>query len=335
MPAAIWRWLRYAPLTFWVIGGVGVAVGTVLRVLDGAGVEWWKAGPVRAGFEEFGQSVLWVTVPALLIAVLTAGSLGALALYVENWWGLRTEWSDDRTLTVRRGLLTTRSVGIERDRLRGVMLREPLLLRAGGGATVQAVAGGLGDAEEAQRRGSLLPPAPRATALRVAAGALRRSDTSPFRQPSLTTHPRAALHQRVRRGLYLAVLPPVVTLLALGVLLTPVLLHCAWMYAAVATVTVWLLARDAHRSLGHGLSGPYLLTRSGTFSRDTLALWRDTIAAWTLTTSPYGRRHGLVTLTAAVAAGRHGYRIPGLDAGEAPAFAAAASPGILDEWLVR
>ncbi|MCZ0992476.1 hypothetical protein O1L44_04150 [Streptomyces noursei] len=34
---------------------------------------------------------------------------------------------------------------IERARLRGVVLREPLLLRAGGGALVRAVASGLGN----------------------------------------------------------------------------------------------------------------------------------------------------------------------------------------------
>ncbi|MGW7369165.1 PH domain-containing protein [Streptomyces sp. NPDC054841] len=327
-----WRWLRYAPLTFWVIGGVGVAAGTVYRVLDAVGVELWRVGFVQRAFAEFGNSVLWLTVPAALLAVVAVGSLGALALYTENWWDLRTEWRDDRTLAVRRGLLTTRSVTIERARLRGVMLREPLLLRAAGGASVHAVAGGLGNREETRSRSALLPPAPRTQALRVAAGTLREP-RPPFEGVDFAPHPRPALRRRLRRGLLLFVLPITAALALLGALLTPVLLHCAWVFALIATPVVWLLARDAYRSLGHALRDRHLLVRSGTFSRDTVALERDAIAAWTFTSSPFARRNGLVTVTAAVAAGEHGYRIPDLAAQSAPGFAAAAAPGIVDEFL--
>ncbi|MDT0454235.1 PH domain-containing protein [Streptomyces sp. DSM 41527] len=329
-----WRWLRYAPLTFWVIGGVFVVAGSVYRVLDGIGIEAWKLGFVQRAFTEFGASALWLTVPAALLAVLALGSVGAVALYVENWFNYCLEWTDARTLRVRRGLFTTRSVTIERARLRGVLLREPLLLRAGGGAMVRAVAGGLGNREENRKRSGLLPPAPRPEALRVAGGALR----SPFPAAgasavALAPHPRVALRRRRVRGLLWAVLPGTAVLAGLGAAFTPVLLHCAWGYAVVTTALVLWLARDAYRNLGHGVDGPYLVARSGTFSRDTLALRREAIAAWTLTSSPFTRRAGLVTLTAAVAAGEDGYRIPDLAATEAPAFAAMAAPGILEEFL--
>ncbi|MER6997654.1 PH domain-containing protein [Streptomyces sp. NPDC000410] len=327
-----WRWLRYAPLTFWVIGGVGVAAGTVYRVLDGIGIEPWRVGFVQRAFTEFGNSMLWLTVPAATLAVVAVGSLGALVLYTENWWNLRAEWIDDRTLAVRRGLLTTRAVTIERARLRGVVLREPLLLRAAGGATVHAVAGGLGDVEETQRRGALLPPAPRARAVRVAAGALQLP-RPPFEGADFTPHPRVALRRRTMRGLLLFVLPVTAALGILGALLTPVLLHSAWVFALVAVPVVGLLARDAYGALGHALSGRHLLVRSGTFSRDTLALERDAIAAWTFTSSPFARRAGLVTVTAAVAAGEHGYRIPDLAEETAASFAATAAPGIIEEFL--
>ncbi|BDM71134.1 hypothetical protein HEK616_46210 [Streptomyces nigrescens] len=327
-----WRWLRYAPLTFWVVGGVFAAAGSVYRVLDGIGIEPWKLGIVREAFAEFGTSALWVTVPVALLAVLALGSVGALALYVENWWNYRLEWTDGRTLQVRRGLFTTRSVAIERARLRGVLLREPLMLRAGGGALVRAVAGGLGNREENRKRSGLLPPAPRAEALRVAAGALRTP--LPAASASLAPHPRAALRRRRMRGMLCVVLPGTALLAGLGAALTPVLLHCAWVFAVVATPLVLWLARDAYRSLGHGLQGGFLVARSGTFSRDTLVLQRSAIAAWTFTDSPFTRRSGLVTLTAAVAAGEDGYRIRDLAAGEAAGFAAAAGPGILAEFLV-
>lgn len=119
------------------------------------------------------------------------------------------------------------------------------------------------------------------------------------------------------RGVLWAVLPGTAVLAGLGAAFTPVLLHCAWIYAVVATALVLWLARDAYGSLGHGIQGPYLVTRSGTFSRDTLALQREAIAAWTFSTSPFTRRAGLVALTAAVAAGEDGYRIPDLAAAEA------------------
>ncbi|MFJ9467481.1 PH domain-containing protein [Streptomyces caniferus] len=329
------RWLRYAPLTFWVVGGVFVAAGSVYRVLDGIGIEPWKLGFVQRAFSEFGASALWLTIPAALLAVLALGSVGAVALYVENWWDYCLEWTDARTLRVRRGLFTTRSVTIERARLRGVLLREPLLLRAGGGALVRAVAGGLGNREENRKRSGLLPPAPRAEAVRVAGGVLRAPFPGSDTPAALATHPRIALRRRRMRGLLWAVLPGTAVLAGLGAAFTPVLLHCAWIYAVVATALVLWLARDAYGSLGHGIQGPYLVTRSGTFSRDTLALQREAIAAWTFSTSPFTRRAGLVALTAAVAAGEDGYRIPDLAAAEAPAFAAAAAPGILEEFLTH
>ncbi|MFE6740791.1 PH domain-containing protein [Streptomyces tubercidicus] len=329
-----WRWLRYAPLTFWVIGGVFVVAGGAYRALDGIGIEPWKIGLVQQAFTEFGTSALWLTIPAALLAILALGSVGAVVLYIENWWSYCLEWTDSRTLRVRRGLLTTRAVTIERARLRGVVLREPLLLRAGGGALVRAVAGGLGNREENRKRSGLLPPAPRAEALRVAGGALRSPFPGSAAPAELTPHPRVALRRRRVRGLLFVVLPGTAVLAGLGAAFTPVLLHCAWIYALVTTALTLWLARDAYRNLGHGLDGPYLVARSGTFSRDTVVLQREAIAAWTFSTSPFTRRAGLVTLTAAVAAGEDGYRIPDLPAADAPALASTAAPGILDEFLV-
>ncbi|RSO34911.1 hypothetical protein DMH15_20450 [Streptomyces sp. WAC 06725] len=324
-----WRWLRYAPLTFWVIGGVFAAAGGVYRALDGAGIEPWKLGIVRSAFDEFGASALWITIPLALLAVLVLGTAGALALYVEGWWNFRLEWTDAHTLRVRRGLFTTRSVTIERARLRGAVLREPLLLRAGGGATVRVVAGGLGNKEENRKRSVILPPAPRTEAVRTASGTLRTA----FPDAGLRAHPKAALRRRRTRGLLLVTLPGTLILALLGLLLTPVLLHCAWAFALVSAPVVLWLARDAYRNLGHAVQGRYLVTRSGTFSRETVALQREAIAAWTFSTTPFSRRTGLVTLTAAVAAGEDGYHVRDLAADDAPALAAAAGPGILEEFL--
>ncbi|MBL1098081.1 PH domain-containing protein [Streptomyces sp. 205] len=332
------RWLRYAPLTFWIFGGVFAVLGTVWRVLSDIGVEPWRIGVVRDAFEEFGNSALWLTVPLALLGIAAVGSLGAVALYAENWWRYRLEWTDASTLRVRRGLLTTRSVSFERSRLRGAVLREPLLLRMGGGATVRAVAGGLGSREENCKRSQVLPPAPRAEALRVAAGVLAHEPGGDartlFDRPALRPHPAAARRRRISRGIIWVVLPGTAALAVLGALLTPVLLYCALGYALLATPVVLVLAGDAHRSLGHGVTGRHLLIRSGTFSRDTVALERDAVLAWSFTDNPLSRRAGLTTVTAAVAAGQDGYRAPDMAAGDAVPFAAAAAPGILDDFLV-
>ncbi|MFD0383889.1 PH domain-containing protein [Streptomyces stramineus] len=93
------------------------------------------------------------------------------------------------------------------------------------------------------------------------------------------------------------------------------------------------LARDAYRALGHGIQGDRLVVRSGTFVRETVALDRRSVVAWTFTRTPFSRRAGLVTVTAAVAAGEDGYRIRDMSAEEAVRFAEAAAPGILTEFL--
>ncbi|MBZ4321506.1 PH domain-containing protein [Streptomyces sp. SCA2-4] len=324
------RWLRYAPLTFWVFGGVLAAAGAVWRVLDGMGIEPWRIGVVRDAFDEFGNSALWITVPLLILAVTVLGTLGSVVLYAEAWWRYRLERTDAETLRVRHGLLTTRSVTIERARLRGVVLREPLLLRFGGGATVRAVAGGLGDREENRARSTLLPPAPRSEAERVCAGVLgEHVDTGDLRP-----HPPAARRRRVVRVLLWCALPPAVALGILGALLTPVLLYCGAAWLLLATPVARTFADDAYRALGHALRGRRLVIRSGTLTRDTVILDRDAVLAWTFTSTPFARRAGVLTATAAVAAGEEGYRIRDMAAEDAAAFADAATPGMLREFLV-
>ncbi|KNB49446.1 PH domain-containing protein [Streptomyces caatingaensis] len=322
------RRLRYAPLTFWVFGGVLAAGGAVWRVLDGIGVQPWRIGVVRRAFDAFGRSALWLTVPAGLLAVTALGVVGAVALYAENWWGYRLEWTDDATLRVRHGLFTTRSVSIERSRLRGVVLREPLLLRSGGGAAVRAVASGLGDREENRKRSTLLPPAPRSEAVRVCAGVLGE----PVGTDGLLPHPRVARRRRFVRLLTWAVAPVAVALGVLGALLAPVLLWCAAAWLLLAVPLARLLAGAAYRALGHAVRGRWLLVRSGALSGETVVLDRASVLAWTFTDTPFSRRAGVVTATPAVAGGEDAYPIRDMAADSAVAFADAATPGWLREF---
>lgn len=329
-----WRWLRYAPLTFWVIGGVFVVAGSAYRVLDGIGIEPWKLGIVRRAFTELGAGALWLTVPAVLLAVLALGSVGAVVLYVENWWNYCLEWTDARTLRVRRGLLTTRAVTIERARMRGVLLREPLLLRAGGGATVRAVAGGLGNREENRKRSGLLPPAPRTEALRVAGGALRAPFPGDGSPAALTSHPRVALRRRRVRGLLFVVLPGTTVLAGLGAAFTPSC--CTAPGSTRWSARCWCGGWPGMRTAVWGTAS-------------TARIWSPARAPSAVTPSPFsampsppGRSRPRPSL-----AGRprrthrrgRGRRRrlshPGPRGRGGPGFAATAAPGILEEFLVH
>nr|WP_260407632.1 PH domain-containing protein [Planomonospora venezuelensis] len=350
-------WIRYALLSSWSLL-IGLApFGVFFRVLDAVGVR-----PDEVGFLGELWALVVATHPAAVAAaavavVLSIGLAGTLLLYVESWWDFRLTREPDRTLSVRRGLLTTRSVSLEERRLHGAELAEPLPLRWGGGARVSAVATGLGEGESAV----LLPPAPRAEAHRVAAAVLAGSasrppagDAPPAGEAAaaesaapaggsasgegppptlmpLAAHPRAALRRRV----VLAIWPPVLlALLPAGLAAWwsgfPGLL---WTAGAVLLPAALLLARDAYRSLGHGLHGPYLVTRYGTARRRTVALRRTAIIGWTVGRSPFQRRSGLLTLTATTAAGRGAYAVRDVSVAEGLAFAEEAVPGLLAPFV--
>src|SRR5690606_18299077 len=152
-----------------------------------------------------------------------------------------------------------------------------------GAARVDAVATGLGsansDGSKSDRR-TLLPAAPLPVAHRVAAAVLRAPD-APSGSVRLTGHPVAARGRRLRWALG-AVLLPEIVLVLLGLLVTNVFLHIAWISALVLVPVAVALAVDAYRNLGHGLDETYLVAREGTVRRSTVALQRSGIIGWTL-----------------------------------------------------
>jgi putative membrane protein len=178
---------------------------------------------------------------------------------------------------------------------------------------------------------TLLPAAPRAVADRVAAAVLREP-VSPAEAVHLSPHPLAARGRRLRRALA-TVLAGELPLLVLGLLLTDVLLHIAWITAVVAVPVAVALALDAYRSLGHGSVGAYLVARSGSVRRSTVALQRRGIIGWTVRQSVFQRRAGLATVLATTAAGSGAYAIRDVDTGTGLDAADAAVPGILGPFL--
>ena len=193
------RWVRFAPFT--LTGAVtGLALlGVLWRVVSEAHVNLNTLGPVRDvshRLERWPLAAAVVVVAAGVVAfVVIASTVG----YVLAFWRFRVTRHSGGTLHVTRGLITTRATSIEQRRLRGAEVSEPLLLRSVRGARCLAIATGLRVGRGAERGGEiLLPPAPRAAAVSLAATVI--GTDVPFTE-ALARHPVAARHRRVTRAL--------------------------------------------------------------------------------------------------------------------------------------
>lgn len=323
-----WRWLRFAPLTLSGITSVLVGAVALTRVL----------GEVSSREDDLltaaaRQVAAWMTrnspivdVLAVLLALAGLVVVVSLAGYVLAYAGYRLT-RQERTLRVRRGLLTARSVAIEEARLRGLRIREELLLRPARGARLAAITSGLGG----HHRGALLvPPAPLDEVRRVAADVARDSDP-PFARP-LQRHPRAAL----RRRLFRAVCPVVVLAAAAGALrLWAGAPDWPWILALVLLAPAVLLGFDRHRALGHALAGSWLVSRSGSVRRDTSALRCGGIIGWRVHRSFFQRRAGVLTLEPTTAAPHEHPQVVDIGEHDGIRLADEAVPGLLDHLVVR
>ncbi|GAA4708276.1 putative membrane protein [Promicromonospora umidemergens] len=324
------RWIRFAPLSFLSPTLGGAAAGGTLQVADWFGMQVRVVETVGSWF---GVAPALLVSAALAVGLLLVGGVATVAIWVEYWWNHTLDRRPDGTLQVQRGLLTTRSISLEESRLRGVEVVEPLAARLAGGARVDAVATGLATSEEDKTDSrTLLPVAPKEVADRVAADVLREPSTPPT-AAQLTPHPPAARGRRLRRA-FGTVLAAEAVLVVLGLLLTPVLLHVAWISALVLVPLAVLLALDAYRALGHTLTGIYLVARSGTVRRATVALQRRAVVGWTVRQSVLQRRAGLITVVATTAAGRGAYAVRDAAQQDGLTLADAAVPGLLRPFLV-
>ncbi|MGI5190986.1 PH domain-containing protein [Promicromonospora sp. CA-289599] len=326
-------WIRFAPLSFLTPALGAAAGGGTLQVAEWFGMQQRVFDVVGSWF---GLAPVLLVALALAVALLLVGGVATVALWVETWWNHTLDRQADGTLQVRRGLLTTRSITLEESRLRGLEVVEPLAARLAGGARVDAVATGLTtDDEDKTESRTLLPTAPKELADQVAARVLREP-TPPTSAP-LTPHPEAARGRRLRWALG-TVLVVEAVVLVLGALLAPVLLHVAWISALVLFPVAVALANDAYRALGHTLTGAYpagyLVARSGTVRRATVALQRRGIVGWTVRQSWFQRRAGLVTVVATTAAGAGAYAVRDAAVADGLALADAAVPGLLRPFLI-
>ncbi|KZB83644.1 PH domain-containing protein [Amycolatopsis regifaucium] len=326
------RWIRYAPMSF-LTPTLGLAAGGgLMQISEWAGL---RKGLIDWVIALFRGIPLVVAILILLAIAMVAGVVGALGLWVEMWWNYRLDRESGGTLRVRRGLFTTRSISIEERRLRGIDLVEPLGNRISGAARVDAIATGMRQSDDKDKTDyhTLLPAAPVATANRIAADVLREP-VSPTEAVRLTAHPRAA-RGRLLRWWAGSVVALLAIFAILGFLLTDVLLVIGAALGVVLLPVSVLLALDAYRNLGHGITGRYLVGRHGTVRRSTFALERDGVIGWTVKQSVFQRRKGLLTVVATTAAGAGAYSV--YDAGQEQGllFAEESVPELLTPFLER
>lgn len=320
-----WSWLRFAPLTFTALAGIGAVGATLFNLLGDLGLDPRDIGAVDDAARRFNGAPFWMGALVGVLALLVVASVAAVLLYAERWYDYRLTREPDGTLRVKRGLLTRRSLSVSEQRLRGVEITEPLLLRAGRGAQTQALSTGL--SREAQG-GTLLPPAPRAEAQRVASAALREHPWEITGAP-LRRHPPAARTRRLTRAV-----GPAVVLAAVLAVAAVVEWPVAWLGLLLVPAAV-AVGIDRYRNLGHQLTARHLVTRQGSLVRSTVALQRDGVIGWTVRQSPFQRRAGVVTVEAVTAAGQGGYTVLDVAAADGVALADAATPTLLTPFLHR
>ncbi|MGP8249969.1 MAG: PH domain-containing protein [Candidatus Dormibacteria bacterium] len=317
-------WIAYGPFTLSGIVTVLVVAGFGYRILSAANLNPTHLGPIHSLLHDVGR-----TSPALVVLAISALAVVVIVLfstvgYVLAFWDFRLTRQASGTLHVSRGLVTTRAVTIDENRLRGIEFSEPLLLRAVQGARCIAIATGLRVGRGAERGGSmLLPPAPRRVAMEVAAAIL--GDADPI-CAQLIGHGPIARRRRYNRVLLVVV--PVLTVLVATWWLEE---WPAWPWLAglVALAASLPLAADRFHSLGHAVVGGRLVARSGSLVRRRCVLSADGIIGWNLDQSFFQRRSHLVTLIATTAAGRQAYQVQDLGLAEAVRVGELLMPGLL------
>ncbi|WP_019631263.1 PH domain-containing protein [Actinomadura atramentaria] len=310
------RWFLYAPLSGAYLFTPFALAGSVLGFLYNLGDDLGLV--TRDRVARLGHDVAGLpsaAVVAAAVALLLAMPIGSVIVFtLFNWDFTVTE--RDGSLVAERGLVTRRSVALERRRVRGVELTDNPFERAARVARVGALVTGLGDAAH---RGRLLPAAPRAYAAAVAAAVV-----GPVPGP-LVPHPPAARVRRIVR----AAAPP----LAVGAVAAAVGQGRVAVLCAVLTVLAVPLGLDRYRQLGHAADAHRFTLRSGSLLRRQVVVDRGAVVGWRVRQSLLQRRVGLATLDAAVGAGEGGYAGLDMAAPDAVAFAAGITPAWVEPFL--
>ena len=323
-----WGWLRFAPFSLSSLVVVAGVAGVLSQVGDDVPVDEVAVAQ---------QAWAWVLAQAVAVLVVTAvvgivvgWVLLSTATYVLTWWNLRVVREPGGNLRVTRGLLTTHSQTIEREKVRGVRMGEPFLLRFVRGAELTAIATGIGSGGTTK----VLPPAPRTVVTRVGHELLE--EDGPLTTPLVGHGPRARrrIHVRAQWGsLVLAVMAAVPTWVLDRWWFTawPDWLPVAVLLGVGAFNA--LLAEASWRNLGHALTPQHLVVQTGAVVRTREVLERAGVIGWVLHQSFFQRRRGLCHLTATTAAGSEQVVVPDVPLEVAVRLARRATPGMLEDVL--
>lgn len=314
------RWARYAPFSLARLAVVAGLLGALTQLdlpLLETGEEVWH-WVVRG-------SVLLIGA-ALLVGLLAAWCLGTAASYLITWWDLRLT-RHDGNLVLTRGLFTTSSTTVEEARIRGVELREPVLLRAVGGAELKSLVTGLNEGVY-----PVLPQCPADVAKSVGAEVLAAGDSAQDHRSSttagdhapqgdhylapltapLTRHPAAARRRSHVRGQAVTTgwLAPVAVVATLADAVSITVTAAVVLLGAMAGVAVGAMS---YANLGHLMTPTYLVVGRGSLTRIRTVLSHSGVIGWVMKQSYFQRRNGLVTLVATTAAGEEHVELRDVD----------------------
>ena len=320
-------WLRYSPLSLSGLLTMAAAAGVVYH--SGFIGPLQHSRLIKSALEAAQRLGVAATIAVIAVAVLGVSVALAVLRSLLTYGNLVLERRSD-VLHLRHGLLRLRERTYDMSRLRGGTLRQPLLVRALGGAGLDAVMTGVHGAGESS---VLLPPCPAATAESVLAELVGDPDvvTGPLRG-----HGSRAATRRWTRALSLPVLIGVALVVAtvlVGTSGVP-----AWLWSAWVAVTAWcaLLAADRVGALGHRVDSRWLVMRSGSLERRRDCIATAGIIGWTMRQSPFQRRAGVATLVAATAAGTKRYPLIDVPEDQAWEVAAQASPWVANSiWAIH
>lgn len=312
-------WLLYSPLSVTGLAMILAAVGIAHQA--GATAVLRDSTMAKSALDIVDRFGLTATAAATAVVVLVASVVLSVLRSLLTYGNLLLR-RDAELLHLQHGVLRLREHTFDMRRLRGGTLREPLLVRALGGARLDAVMTGVNGVGESSL---LLPPCPAATARTVLTDLT--ADSSVVTGP-LRGHGPAATRRRWTRALAI----PVGLALAGAAVGLAVWLWVAW---AVVTVCCALLAADRSRSLGHRVSAGWLVARSGSLERRRDCIAGAGIVGWTVRQSWPQRRAGVATLIAATAAGVKQYRVVDVPVEMAWSVAAAASPWVAHNRWAR
>lgn len=318
-----WSWLRFAPFSLARLVVVAGALGVLGQFGDDLPI--FDAEQVASTWDRLREVALVVLLVVGLVGGLVAWTLLSVTGYAVQWWGLRLTRADG-SIHQTSGLFTTRSISVEERRVRGARRVEPVLMRPLGGAELQALATGVGSGGVT----ALLPPCPVSTATEVADRVLEA--------PGAIDTPLAQHGPRARRRCHIRAQD--------GALLVPLVLGLGWWFWtvpgwlvlagwAVAILVAAVVAESEYAHLGHALVDRHLVVGSGTLPRVRTALETDGIIGWVVHQGWWQRRLGLADLVATTAAGAEKVVARDVPHARALGVAHAATPGVLDEFLMH